>query len=71
MLLAKSTKEAMLDMTDMVYSFWALIFYTTHERGLPMEGELVLLPPIRQDGRKSSQLYAVPNKRTKPYSLIY
>ena len=28
--------------------------------------ELKLLPPIRQDGDKSCNLYAVPNKQTKP-----
>ena len=31
-----------------------------------MEGQLELLPPIRQDGDKSRKLYAVPNKQTKP-----
>ena len=31
-----------------------------------MEGQLKLLPSIRQDGVKSRKLYAVPNKQTKP-----
>jgi len=31
-----------------------------------VEGQLELLPPIRQDGDIPRKLYAVPNKQTKP-----
>ena len=33
---------------------------------VPVEGQLKLLPSIRQDGVKSRKLCAVPNKQTKP-----
>ena len=31
-----------------------------------LEGQLELLPPIRQDGDIPRKLYAVPNNQTKP-----
>ena len=39
------------------------------KKPVPVEGQLELLPPIRQDGDIPRKLYAVPNKQTKPYIL--
>ena len=53
--------------------FWPLIFFSAHEREkpVPVEGQLELVPPIREDGDKPRKLYAVPNKQTKPSISIY
>ena len=39
---------------------------SNRNRLFSVEGQLELLPPIRQDGDTPRKLYAVPNKQTKP-----
>ena len=45
---------------------YSLREHLVHASSVPEEGQLELLPPIRQDGDKSRKLHAVPNKQTKP-----